>query len=301
MRKLLILILFLSSIHSYSQQRIQGYVVGENGDTLRGQLDQKRYYGARKVTVVNGTGKLRIHKRKIKEIHVGDEVYVKLNTQFIQRRAVGNVNLYYLRNAKLLGKSDSDITTSSIRNSLRFHCDDYPGFKSIVGKIHRANVDTFIISYNRWKERNPSSKSFYERNIHHIEDVIFRTYLIVPGAGAEFKITDNFSVQSMLRLAWGINKDGWLFLPFMEAEARYYYDLDKRKRHNQRTYNFSGNYFSPTIVAYMPVTSAIIGFQHGIQRMLNKHWYSNFSLGGGIDTGNTRFHFLLNYDFGFSF
>ena len=125
---------------------------------------------------------------------------------------------------------------------------------------------------------------------------------ILPGAGIELKINNNFSIQSMLKFEFGYSSmESWIFNPILDSQLRYYYDSTNRLKSNKRTYKYTGNYVC-LVNGFYPIQNfSLIGFEHGWQRTFGKYYYSNFGFGGAKNLSGKEFYILTDFDFGFNF
>ncbi len=308
-RPILTLILMLCILNVFSQkQLLKGFVVLETGDTISGTLKDKNYYSASGVRLHQGVDKIRYSKRKLSEIHLGAEMYVKSDLdiwfkRFFRKEAAGNVNLYTFRNSKRLGGFDTDINSGRLIPAIRFYCSDYPILRDTIQYTNKRNIGKFIERYNIWKLANPDSKSFFEEKIHNKPPLNFKISFLLPGAGFEFGISDKISLSAMLKNEFGYGQSvGWILNPFFDTQLRYYHNIDKRRAENKRTYKYSGNYICLLNVYAPSHKFNLTGVEYGWQRMVNKHWYYNVGLGAGISaSGIQHISILYDIDFGYNF
>lgn len=287
---------------------VSGFIILENNDTIAGELKDKKLFSTNRVKLFQHNNKTSYPKRRIKEITVSSDRYVKSDhgfwsTAFFRKEESGNVNLYTYRNRKYLGAYDSDINFGRLAPSLKFYCDDYPFLRDTVRKIDKGNIDEFIGSYNEWKTKHPGSKSYFETNIYTKPAISFKVSFLLPGAGFEIGLSEKFSLSTMLKNEFGYGSSvGWILNPFIDNQLRYYHNMDKRKSDNKRTYKYSGNYICFVQAFDIQDKSNFLGFEYGWQRTVGKHWYYNIGLGiAKWTTGSKPWAILHDFDFGYNF
>ena len=124
---------------------------------------------------------------------------------------------------------------------------------------------------------------------------------LLPGVGLELGLNDKLAVSSMIKNELGYNSSGVIINPFVDSQFRYYYDSDKRKENNVRTYKYSGNYLSLVHAFYLNNSNSILGLEYGWQRTVGKNWYYNLGFGAGKWIVNGNFTLLFDLDFGYNF
>ena len=189
--------LFISTF-AFSQKDMKtGYIITNNNDTIRGYLQNRDYFKIKKIEVSNNNLTNRYPQRNIKEIQIGNISYVKSEISewgkaFFRKDISGNLNLYLFKKRKYLGKYDTDINLGNLHPSITLFCDDFPDLTEKMGQINKKNVETFVKEYNNWKIYNPDSKSYYEKFMHNTNWIALKMSFILPGAGMELKIKNNF-------------------------------------------------------------------------------------------------------------
>ncbi len=308
-RKILPIILIFCFSEVFAQKElVHGVIVLESKDSISGKIENKNYYSADKVVLFNGEKNINYPKKVISEIHINSDFYVKSNKgiwsqAFFKKEVSGNVNLYTYKRRKKLGISGLEINTGRLHPSIKLYCDDYPYLKESLKTVDKKNVDQFITEYNAWKQENPLSKSFYERNIHNKPLVNIKLSFLLPGAGIEIGLSDNLSFSSMLKNdLYYSNIFGFELDPFIDSQLRYFPYMTKNERENKRTYKYTGYYVALVNGYYLGSNSGLMGVEYGWQKIINKHWYFNAGIGAGKWTGgNKNFVFLHDFDFGFNF
>jgi hypothetical protein len=308
-KKISLLSMIFLTLNIYAQKELKnGFVVLETNDTIFGMLKDKNYYSKTRVKLYQGDKKITFSKKKLSEIHIENDLYIKSDIdiwfkRFFKKEVSGNVNLYTYKKTKKIGNYDADISQGRLIPSIKFHCSDYPFLKDSIKNINKENVSNFITTYNNWKSENTESKSIFENKIHHKPIVNFKMSFLLPGAGFDFGLSNKISVSTILKNEFGyIGSSGWIMNPFIDMQLRYYLDIDKRIAENKRTYKYSGNYIA-FINAFFPITNSnLIGFEYGWQRIISKHWYYNIGVGAGKWTsGNQNFTIIYDFDFGYNF
>ena len=306
----IIFVFYFSNLIFSQVGKIDGYVVAYDNDTIRGKFKDKKYFSSSIIKIFQNDKKLSFSKDEILSFKVGNDLYIKSDINewgqaFYLKLNDKEVNTYKLRNRYFLGKYDSDINRSNIVSSTRFYCDDYPKFDSISEKLNRNNAIDFVSKYNDWKASNTESKSFYEKKMHHKKQIMVKTGFLMPGIGAEFKISNSFSFQSMFRNGWlvSITNSGTeaLIFPIIDNQFRYYFDYKARVLENKKTYNFNGNYFALTHKYDFTYSNTNFGVFYGWQRTHSKYWYTNIGVGGGYNVTSAEFFILYDVDFGLNF
>lgn len=308
-KKISLLSIVFYSLNFFAQNNLKtGYVVLETNDTIVGTLNNKNYYSKSSVKVFQENNTRRFSKRELSEIHVENNAYVKSDLgiwsqAFFKKELFGNINLYTFRKAKVLGGFDTDIGSGKLSSAIKFYCSDYPNVLDAVKVIDKENVADFIQMYNDWKLINPDSKSFFEENIHTKPLLNFKLSFLLPGAGIEFGLNNNLTINSMLKNEFGYSSTaGWFINPFIETQLRYYLNMNRRKAENKRTYKYSGNYICLVDGYFLDDNTNFIGLEYGWQRTVSKHWYYNLGVGAGkYTTENQDFVFLFDFDFGYNF
>jgi len=308
-RKITLFVLIFCSLSVFAQKDLKkGFVVLETKDTIFGSLKSKNYFSVNQVKIYQGDKKITYPKSSLSEIHIDSDKYVKSDISFwtkafYKKEIEGNVNLYTFKKSKKLGGFDTDINTGTLTPALKFYCDDYPNLTDTIKYIDKENVDDFIVKYNDWKAVNLKSKSYFEKNIHNKPRFNFKVSFLLPGVGFEFGLTDKISVSAMLKNGFGYGGFvGWIINPFIDAQLRYYHNIDQRKAENKRTYKYSGNYICLMDGYSLDNKSNLIGMEYGWQRVVSKHWYYNVGIGAGIWTnGDQSFSILYDFDFGYNF
>jgi hypothetical protein len=288
---------------------VEGFVVLESKDTVFGTLENKSYYSSRKIKLYQGDSETWYSRKTLSAINIDNVLYVKsvtgiLNQRFFKKEISGYVNLYSLKKYKGLGGFDTDISIGKMMPTIKFYCSDYPNLSEVVKDIDEDNIGSFIIEYNDWKSNHPSSKSFFENNIHHKPLINIKMSFLIPGLGFEFRLSDKVSVSTMLKSELVFSEyDGLLFNPFLDTQLRYYYNIEKRKQENIRTYKYSGNYVSFfNYYYYLFSNTNLNGVLYGWQRVINKYYYYNLGIGAGKWTIEKQyFTIIFNFDFGFKF
>lgn len=307
-KKISLFSIILCSLNIAAQKDLQtGFLVRETNDTIFGKLKNKEYYSKGGVRLYQDDKNSFFSKRVLSEIHVGDDIYVKSDLDvwfqgFFKKEISGNVNLYTYKKTKKLGGSDSDIGSGRLIPAIRFYCSDYPDLTDSIRDINKNNVAGFIKTYNDWKQKNPGSKSFFEKNIHTKPLINFKMSFLLPRAGIEIGLNDNVSISTILKNEFGYGSSvGWIINPFIDTQLRFFHNIDKRRAENKRTYKYSGNYFCFVDAYFLDTTSNLIGIEYGWQRMVNKHWYYNLGIGAGKwTTGNQLYSLLYDFDFGYN-
>lgn len=308
-RKILPFFFTLYSLSAFAQKDlVKGFIILENNDTIQGLLKNKTYFSAGAVKIYQGDLRTKYPKKVISEIHLNSERYIKSDVDcwseaFFKKELSGNVNLYTFKQKKKLGGFDTDINDGRLTPAINFYCSDYPHLKDTVKKIDQENVDEFLTVYNDWKLKNPSSKSFFEKNIHRIPLINLKLSFFLPGAGMELRLNEKLSFNTMVKYTLGYGSPlDFIVAPSLNTQIRYYHNMDKRKRANKRTYKYSGNYICLLDFYSIITQSNAIGIEYGWQRTIGKHWYYNIGMGAGKFTNdNQRFIFIYDYDFGYNF
>lgn len=305
-RALLFVLIFLS-LNTFAQKELKdGYIVLESNDTIKGKLKDKKYFNKAGVRVFNDGRYIRYTKKVISEIHIGDTTYIKSDYDlwskaFYKKEISGNVNLYTFRNRKMLSGFDSDIGYGRISEMLKFYCSDYPNIEDSLLVINKANIAEFISNYNKWKSENPDSKSFFEEKMHHKPRLSVKLGLLFPSVGGEVRLSKNICFNAKAESMIAANSfDGVHFPVFYKADIRYYYDLKKRENLNKKTYRFTGSYISIADYCFPKAEFNDVVLLYGLQRVTNKNWYFDFSIGAGMRTSSYK-SFVLSYDFDLGF
>ncbi len=289
------------------RRRADGYIITNYNDTIYGQIKTKRYYRKRKVKVYISGEKQIFKKAEIKEIHFNNIKYIKSDygiwhARFFKKIVEGPVNLYTYKSRKYLGAYDSDLNFDRLKPSLKFYCDNYPGFITEIRTVKKSNVADFIIKYNNWKLNNISNKSFFESNIHTKPYVSCKFLYFLPGAGLEIKLTEKISMNPMIKTQPGLILPFFVILePYLENQLRFYHNIDRRKLENKRTYRFTGNYYSIVHRYYMLQNYNLIGFEYGWQRTVGKHWFYNLGIGAANSINFRNVYFIYDFSVGFIF
>lgn len=298
--------LFISTL-AFSQTDLKiGYIITNNNDTIRGYLQNHDYFKTKRIKISSNNLTNTYSKRSIKEIQIGDICYVKSDISewgkaFFRKGISGYLNLYLYKKRKYLGKYDSDLNLGNLRPSINLFCDDYPELTNKINEINKKNIEPFVKEYNNWKSNNPDSKSYYDKFIHNKNLIALKMSFLLPGAGIELKINNNFSIQSMLKFEFGVIANEWFLNPMLDSQLRYYYDYEDRLKNKKRTYKYSGNYVCLVNGFYPKQNFNFIGFEHGWQRTFGKFYYSNFGIGGAKNLLGKEFSILCDIDFGFNF
>ena len=139
--------------------------------------------------------------------------------------------------------------------------------------------------------------------------VNFKLSFLLPGIGFEFGLGKYMSLNTMLKTGFGYRLGDFFFNPYLTTQLRFYYDQNKRKFDNVRTYKYSGNYLC-IVHSWSPQSSSVydvntnhnvIGFEHGWQRTFGKHWYHNIAIGAAYGIENANYYLLYDYDIGYNF
>jgi hypothetical protein len=307
-QKITLLLLVFISINVFSQKDLtDGFLILESNDTITGKLKDKNYFRVNKVRLYQNDIKL-YPNQVIKEIHIDSNLYVKSqpgkrSSSFFRKEISGSVNLYTFKKRKFLGAYDSDLNMGNLRPSLRLYCDDFPNLRDTISTIGNDNIDDFIYSYNDWKINNPESKSYFENNIHNKPRLNLKVSYLLPGIGVEIGLSEKFSLNTFVKSEVSYsNVLGWDFIPCLENQIRYYHNIDSRKKNNQRTYKYTGNYFCLVQGLYFETRANLVGLEYGWQRIIHKHTYFDIGLGlAKWTTGNKAFTLLTDFEFGFNF
>ena len=303
-----ILILSLGITGCFSQNNlVDGYIVTVKNDTAFGKLKVKNYSVSRSVKLYTDNKNETYPIAKIKTLNVNGELYVSSENvlwskSLFKKTVSGSVNLYTNRKNKYLGAYDSDINIEHLSSSLKFYCNDYPGFEDSIRSVSSSNVAGFIVNYNHWKRNNPDSKSYFENNMHKKDLLNFKISFFQPGIGLELGMMENVTINSMLKFAIGWNDVAGLYVnPTIDTQLRFYHNLNQRKNDNIRTYKYSGNYISVVHLLDLTKTNNIVGMEYGWQRTLGKNNYLNVGVGLGRGIENKNIYLLYDLDLGFNF
>lgn len=305
-RFFILLFIFLAA-NGYSQRNtVNGLIVLETNDSIYGKIPAKKYFSSSGVSIVNGSVYTRYPRNIVREFFVDSLHYVKTEVDvsakvFMLKETTGPVNLYRYKKRLFLGKHNNDLTSGRIKAFVSFYCSDYPDVADSLKFLTRKNVPDFITRYNDWKLQHKGSLSFYEANKNHTPPISFKISLFVPGIGLEVKMSENLSLNTLIKMDYFFgNSVNTGLSPFADAQFRYYHNIGKRKQLGKRTYRFAGNYFALANQYHFRQQSNIAGLMYGWQRVRNKSWYSDFGLGAGVSTnGKDVFPILLKLEFGF--
>lgn len=308
MKKLFcILILILSVSSCFSQDNlVDGFIVTVKNDTVFGKLKEKNYSTSRSVKLYNDKKNSTYSVEKIKKLNVNGNLYVTSENviwskQLFQKTVSGSVNLYNSGKIIYLGAYDNDINIENLNSSLKFYCNDYPNFEDSIKSINNSNVIGFIENYNKWKNTNSDSKSYFENNRNKKNLLNYKVSFFQPGLGFEFGLCENFTINSMLKFGLGWNSVGFNINPIIDTQLRFYHNINQRKKDNLRTYKYSGNYLSLVHILGLNKTNNIVGLEYGWQRTFGKNKYLNVGVGLGRGIENQNFYILYDIDFGFNF
>lgn len=153
----------------------------------------------------------------------------------------------------------------------------------------------------------------FAQDISTVERVQFRLNFLTPGAEIEFGVTNNSTALLNAGLLWGIGSSedangtietNFALLPIIDAQYRYYYNLNSRQAKGKNTSKNSGNfialkgtyYFTESFLETLEgdeenlVTDesdlSVIGIVYGIQRTYFDWLHMGFE--GGIGYGQTE-------------
>lgn len=300
-------IFFINTL-SAQENVVEGWIITSQKDTIEGKIKRQNLFNASKVTLTSKNVKVKVYKRKISQVKIGDETYIKAKNfwfnYFYKKELTGNVNLYSFKNSFLLGAFDSDINFGRLKPALMFYCDDLPNFLNRIKKIDKNNIHSFIKEYNDWKAKNPNSLSTYEKQIHEKEKFNIKASYFLPGIGFEIGTGDKSSINLMLKTSAGYNRTKGAYLePHFDGQFRFYYNTSKRIANNKRTYNRTGKYLA--LATIIQEERGVIGFEHGWQLTSGKNRYDNLSVGIGTSPSfdlfqtNWSFFLLFDYDIGY--
>ncbi len=299
----------LISISSWAQNNLlDGVVITENNDTLRGKLKNINYNQAFRVKLYTGTSSIIFNRKDIKSLQVDTINYVKCPfslwyNAFFQKSVSGPVNLYFHSTNPYLSAFDTDLNENFLKSSIKLYCNDYPNLLDTIKSINKKNIVGFITKYNSWKLTHPESKSYFENHIHTKKFFNFKASFFSPGVGVELGLSKKFTLHSMLKLSIGYGKrlGDWYILPHLNNQIRFYFDSDKRKAQNKRTFRYSGDYVSLSHSILLDGTNNMLGLEYGWQRTLGKNFFYNLSIGGGYLPAQNLPVLIYNIDMGYNF
>lgn len=308
MKKLLCILTFILSILScFSQDNlVDGFIVTVKNDTVFGKLKEKNYSTSRSVKLYNDKKTKSYSVEKIKNMNVNGDLYVTSENgiwtkYFFKKTVSGSVNLYNSGKKIYLGAYDNDINIENLNSSLKFYCNDYPNFDDSIKHINKSNAICFIGSYNNWKMNHSDSKSYFEKNRNKKNFLNYKVSFFQPGLGLELGLSENFTINSMLKFEVGWNNVGFNINPIIDTQFRYYHNVNQRKINNIRTYKYSANYISLVHIYELNKTANIVGLEYGWQRTFGKNKFLSVGVGLGKGIESQNLYILYDLDFGFNF
>lgn len=298
----LLLFFLITPVIIFSQTKTEpGYIITLKGDTIKGELENRSYYKIRKVKLNTQGVERTYHSKMLREIYAGENKYVKQGPQkgprFLKEELNGHLKLYSFKKRYIISRFIGD--SDNAKQGIKIHCDDYPNLKDTLETLNRKNIKGFVSNYNSWKMENPQSKSYYEKYMHHKKIITPQFSLLIPGVAAEIKINNMFSYRTGINVGIYLRYKTML-IPYLNNQLRYYYDYKKRVKENKRTLKYTGNYIAAVNYSSLNFSSNTLGLAWGTQHH-GKRIYNFISYGLGYNLTYNRFHFLLDYGFGFSF
>ncbi|MFS4457467.1 hypothetical protein [Maribacter sp. 2304DJ31-5] len=137
-----------------------------------------------------------------------------------------------------------------------------------------------------------STLSLRAQSGKNVEDYQFKINFINPGLEYEIGIGENQALDFNGSLQFALNSTGYAFIPSLNGQYRYYYNLKRRLKKNKRTAGNTGNYLAASgtffleevIIGNLTSGDGYFGFAgpvYGLQRTYPKGFNFNLEFGVG--------------------
>jgi hypothetical protein len=323
LKKLVLLTLLTFSKSIYSQEKkLEDYVITISNDTISGKFEKINVFKVKTLKLLTKDGVKKYNYKQLKEVRINGERYTRrklLKTKEESDTYAGHFTKLLVENGEIKVIQISKFTflikgkTAFYRRQLKYYADDFSSTKEFLKqKDNSDSTVAFIKKYNAFRELNPLSQCFSERNIHFKK--FFNPQLAVNFVGVlpsygyvGMELGFNKFITISPRISYLIGRasktDNTLNIyPYAEIIAKVYPLSKRRIMKGRRTflnsgYNFSMTYMRSLQQSIIQAVRTEIGFK-------SVEWskvYFDYNVGTLYAIKNSEFNFWGTVGIGYSF